>query len=80
MNSMPRPREHGEGKDLTQSISSAILHTELLKVGDFSCHGNKASQMSKQEKNSRRYACLVAVAADGHGDGDEENKLDRPIM
>lgn len=80
MNSMPRPREHVEGKDLIQSISSAIPHTELLEVGDFSCHGNNASQMSKQEKNSRRYACPVDVAADGHGDGDEENKLEGAIM
>ena len=37
-----------------------------------------ASQMSKQEKNSRRYAhpVTVAVATDGYGDGNEENKLE----
>ena len=80
MNSTPQPWARLEGRDLAQSISSAILRTELPKVGAPSCHENNASQMSKQEKKSRRYTYPVAVAADGHGDGYEENKLEGPFM
>jgi hypothetical protein len=49
-------------------------------VSDFSYHGNNSSQMSKQEKNSRRYAHPVVVATDGYGDGEEETKLEGPFM